>query len=95
MKIYISGKITGLPIHDAEAVFETAEKRLKSEGHEPINPMKLPHNHGQTWLEYMKEDIKALLECDAIYMLNGWQESKGACIEFNIAHDLGLKIIEE
>jgi len=95
MKIYISGKITGLPIQEAQNNFEAAEKRLKSEGHEPINPMKLPHEHGKTWSEYMKEDIKALLECDAIYMLLGWQESKGACIEFNLAHDLRLKIIEQ
>lgn len=95
MKIYISGKITGLPIQEAQNNFEAAEKRLKSEGHEPINPMKLPHEHGKTWSEYMKEDIKALLECDGIYMLVGWQESKGACTEFNIAHDLNFTIIEE
>ena len=95
MKIYISGKITGLPLETAKSKFYEAEKNLISQGHIVVNPMSLPHNHSQTWLEYMKEDIKALLDCDAIYMLKGWQESKGACIEFNLAHDLDLKIIEE
>ena len=95
MKIYISGKITGLPLETAKDNFKNAELYLISRDYQVVNPMSLPHNHNQTWLEYMKEDIKALLECDGIYMLVGWQESKGACIEFNLAHDLGLKIIEQ
>lgn len=95
MKIYISGKITGHPIEVAEHLFKEAEAQLLSEGHEVINPMTIPHDHDKTWLSYMRADIKALVDCDAIYMLRNWTESKGACTEFNLAHDLGLKIIEE
>ena len=40
----------------------------------------------------MKEDVKALCECDIIYMLSNWTDSKGAIIEHTIAMYLGLKV---
>lgn len=95
MKIYISGKITGLSLEAAETLFKSAETDLLKQGYEVVNPMTIPHDHDKTWLSYMRADIKALVDCDAIYMLRNWTESKGACTEFNLAHDLGLKIIEE
>jgi hypothetical protein len=39
-------------------------------------------------------DIWHLLNCDGIYMIDGWQESKGATIERNIADVFGLEIIK-
>ena len=69
MKIYICGQITGVENY-AEA-FEQAEKTLITEGYEVVNPCKLPHNHDLSWESYMKEDIKAMLDCDAILLLPG------------------------
>jgi len=43
----------------------------------------------------MRIDIKALVDCDAIYMLNNWRDSKGANVELNIAQGLGMEIIFE
>jgi len=40
--------------------------------------------------EYMIADITALFYCDAIFMLNGWEESKGARIEKFIAKEVGI-----
>ena len=88
-KIYISGKITGIPESEAFKEFEDAENKLKDE-YEVINPMKLKHDHDKTWESYMKEDLKALLDCDGIYMLDNYIESLGAQIEYNLAADLGL-----
>ena len=42
MKIYIAGKITGLPLAEAYSKFETAEIMLQAIGYKTINPMKLP-----------------------------------------------------
>lgn len=96
MKIYISGKITGLPLEEAQALFQEAEDHLndslKEHNPEVINPMKIEHNHGQSWEEYMREDIYALLRCKAIYMLNNWGESRGARLEYAIAKEIGLVI---
>lgn len=93
MKIYISGKITGLDIKHAEKLFSAAEQELISMGHEPVNPMKLPHEHCQTWHAFMKEDIAVLLECDGIYMLQNFWTSKGALLERYIAREMGMHII--
>jgi len=45
-----------------------------------------------TWYDYMVHDLHELLNCDAIYMLKGWEDSKGAKIEHNLAKGLGIKV---
>lgn len=93
-KIYISGKITGIEI-EAPALFAKAEKELQAKGFETVNPMTLNHNHDKSWHAYMKQDIKALCDCDSIYMLANWKDSKGAIIEMEIANYIGLEVIYE
>lgn len=92
MKIYISGKISGIE-KEAEAIFEKAENELLLLGYEVVNPMKIKHDHDLSWSSYMKEDLKAMLCCQAVYMLSNWQDSKGATVERQLAGQLGLKII--
>jgi len=88
-KIYISGKITG--IENFAELFQDAENYLLSKGYEVVNPVKLNHDHDKTWESYMKEDLKALLDCDEIYLLENHYKSKGAIIEKAIAIELGIK----
>ena len=92
-KIYISGKITNNQNYKAE--FEAAELALKIAGFQPVNPAEEHLPDGATWADYMRQDIKLLCDCDAIYMLNGWRESAGAKIEHKLARDLGMEIIYE
>lgn len=91
-KVYLSGPITGMEAQ-APACFQKAKKEVESLGHHAINPMELPHQHGKTWGEYMREDIKALCDCDAIYMMDGWQNSRGAQVENLVAARLGYEIL--
>ena len=91
MKVYISGKISGIE-NEAPELFDKAENYLMSIGHEPVNPMKLNHNHDKSWSSYMKEDIKALCDCDAIYLLSNWNDSKGAIIEHAMAEVFNMKV---
>ena len=93
MKVYISGPITGLPYEEVEKSFNEADIRLQEQGYEVVNPLNNGLPRESTWNEHMIADIKLLLDCDAIYMLNGWEISKGACIEFNIAVSLNYVII--
>lgn len=93
-KIYISGKITGIE-NQAEQLFEKAENELTLKGYEVINPLKLNHQHDKSWHSYMKEDIKALCDCEEIFMLSNWAESKGATIERTIAMSLDIKVLYE
>lgn len=92
-KIYISGKITGLKFEEAFYLFYKAEKLLQSQGYSVVNPMKLPHEHDLSWESYMKEDLKAMLDCDSIYLLPNYKDSRGAMIEYQLALDLNLMVL--
>ena len=91
-KIYISGKISGIE-SEAAQLFQQAENELKAKGFNPINPMTLNHDHDKSWHSYIKEDVKALCDCDQIYMLSNWKDSKGAIIEHTIAMYLGIDVV--
>ena len=93
-KIYISGKITGIE-DEAPALFKQAECALKEKGYDTVNPVTLNHDHDKSWQSFMREDVKAMLDCDSIYMMSNWVNSKGAKIEREIAIYLGLKVIYE
>ena len=84
MRIYISGGISG--VENYKEKFNAAQKELKEQGHEVINPSAfdelLPN---LTYEEFMKFDIFLLNMCDAIYMLKGWEKSRGANREYGYA----------
>lgn len=93
-KIYVAGKVTGME-EEAKELFALAIIRLLAAGKQPVNPMRLNHDHDGKWESYMKVCIPALCNCDAIYMLPNWQESKGANIEHSLAEKLGMTIYYE
>jgi len=96
-KIYISGQISGLDPQDAVNIFDKMEKTLIGQGYSVVNPTRLGVSDvsGKGWDYYMKEGIKVLMGCDAIYMLIGWSKSRGANIEWQLAYDLGMTIYLE
>ena len=85
LKIYIAGKISGLPISEYTAKFEKVEILLSESGFEPVNPCNfgIPENTPTT--EALPKCIEEMLKCNAIFMLNGWRDSLGGIIEHNIA----------
>jgi nucleoside 2-deoxyribosyltransferase len=94
-KVYISGRISGMLFTDAYQKFQLAEQKLSELGYEVVNPMTIEHDHDKTWEAYMKNDIKAMCDCDTIFMLDNWRESRGATIELNLAIQLGLSVLHE
>ena len=91
MKFYISGKITGQANY--LSLFRLAEIELKRLGYKALNPTLLPANHDKTWNSFMREDLKALLDCDGIYMLDNHSRSPGAMIELRLAQSLNFKVL--
>lgn len=85
---YISGKITGTTDHENR--FTNAEKTAHLVGKHKTMGLPSPE-----WSDYMKECLQALLFCDTIYMLRGWEDSKGAKLEHHVAGVLGMEILEE
>lgn len=93
-KVYISGQITGLPEPVYKKLFSDAERTLKAMGYDVVNPAKKGIVPGYKWTDYMKEDIKQLCDCDAIYFLSNWVNSRGAIMERDIAKQLLIPTIE-
>lgn len=91
MKIYLSGPMTGLPDLNFPAFHEQAA-RLRKLGFGVVNPAEINPDASLSWEQCMRADIKALCDCDVIYLLPGWEGSKGAHLELHIAHRLGLDI---
>lgn len=88
MRIYVAGPMTGYP-HLNFPAFHAEAARLRALGYEVVNPAELNADPGADWLQCMRTDIKHLVDCDAIAMLEGWQSSRGARLEYTIALILG------
>lgn len=104
MKYYIAGPMTGYPDFNWEA-FEEAEHELIGWGNECTNPHKVGFTpfdvrgmQGDEPLEdyqlhhIITDDLEALLSCDAIYLLRGWERSVGARAEHAVAIWRGILI---
>lgn len=95
MKIYLSSAITGT--NDYMERFKAAEEKLTQDGHTVFNPAAVNSMMPAktTYEEYMRVAFTLLDMCDAIYMMRGWQDSKGANREYGYALAKGIKILEE
>lgn len=105
---YVCGQITGLDEEEYRKNFSEACALVESHGYKAVNPLEvipdcergcnsaLKFSNGDyqhTWQCYMKYDIIALLNCDAIFVQKNAIYSKGATLELEIARKLGLWIL--
>lgn len=92
---YISGKISGLPIEEAEKNFFKAQQDIRERfpGAGFVNPMGIYLGANGSWEKYMEIDLEWLEKyANAIYMLDNYKSSKGANMELERAKELGYKI---
>lgn len=86
--------MSGLPEWNFPA-FHAAARELRSAGFDVVNPAEFGAIAGRAWCDYLRDDIRALVDCDAIWMLRGWSRSRGARLEHHIARELGLSVVYE
>jgi hypothetical protein len=92
--------MTGLPNLNRPA-FEAAAVRLWDAGDMPIIPHELAperldwESERAYWRRCLDKDLAYLPQCDAIFMLRGWEESAGAKREYARARELGLQVTYE
>lgn len=96
MNLYVIGPVTGKP-KDNLPMFNQVRGELMEAGHR----VDIPHDYissGVSWRYAMARSIEHI--CDkmrwkgskfAIAMLDGWEESKGARIEHDLAMSLGIE----
>ena len=92
-RIYIAGPMSNIPDFNFPA-FNKAAAKFRAEGWVVINPAE--NFGGKTDLprsEYMRLDILLLMQCSHITFLPGWTESRGALMEYLLAHELGLCMV--
>jgi hypothetical protein len=88
-------------------VFDAAERILTALGYECVSPASMDRDEGfdalnKTGLtldgfnvyEAMKRDFAAIMECDGIVLLPGWETSSGAKAERVVAEAIGIRVME-
>ncbi|PWA10950.1 DUF4406 domain-containing protein [Flavobacterium laiguense] len=89
-KIYIAGKVTGLPQDEVYAKFADLQTELQSIGFIVVNPLEVVNDWNATWEEAMKKCLKALIDCDGVYFMPCHTQSVGAMIELQLAKNLKI-----
>jgi len=89
--VYVAGPISAETGYQVEMNIRAAEevaRDLLNLGFAPICPHSFERFH-QGLLDYddwMRVDLEILSRCDAIFMVHGWEGSKGSMTELNWAH---------
>jgi uncharacterized protein DUF4406 len=101
VRVYIAGPINGVLDGNKQA-FKQRATELEEQGHEPVNPWEVPVEHdgpctGDPTIDpvhgygcFMRKDLQALMTCDGISFLEGWENSRGAKVEHAVAEILGM-----
>lgn len=102
MKIYLAGPMSGFDDFNFPA-FAWAAKELRNQGHEVFSPAeedlrKWGNLEGvkanANYRECLRADLLYIFdEADAIALLPGWKNSRGARLEQGLAELLGLEIV--
>lgn len=89
--VYLSGKITDNKNYKED--FGCAERFLSQMGYIVVNPARLDEvAEGLTYEQYMKICYRLIDIADIIFMVSGWQKSKGANAELSYAKSLGKEV---
>ena len=92
--VYISGSISKRSEVEAQAHFKNVQDAIEQDEDRYVyNPMEFKER--DCWEDYMRDGLAALVDADAIVMLEGWQESRGACLERHVAFELNIPIYYE
>ena len=94
-RVYISGPIKGHLMYERKEAFRKQQRELIQCGLVGVNPFEngVPSHYPDE--QHLREDLKLLLGCDAILMMDGWEKSVGARLELLVACHCGIKVITD
>lgn len=101
-KVYLSGPMRGYPDNNFQA-FHTIAAALRAKGLDVVSPAELNPLAGPVtedspgWREFyniwLRADLRAMMDCDAIALMRGWERSNGANLELHVAHRVGMEVL--
>lgn len=92
MTVYIAGPMSNLPEFNYPA-FNDAARRLRAAGLVVANPAE--HFAGATDLDYgvyIREGVRAVVHSTEVVVLPGWENSRGARLEVEVARAIGMPV---
>lgn len=87
-KIYISLPITGLEVNAVKEKADLIKARFSRLGWNPVSPFDVYAGRNPEYADYICTDLRAMMDCDAVYFCKGWEMSCGCSIE----HDTALRL---
>lgn len=93
-KVFISGRVSGLPYDYAKAKFDKAERYFLAAGYQVFNPTEVCKLEW-SWVRCMIVCLWYLFQCDTVAFLDNWKESRGARIEHFVAKVCRKTIVEQ
>jgi hypothetical protein len=101
--VYLAGPMTGYEGFNFPA-FRAATARLRGLGIDVRSPHEWDEDENggraptigeaKPWSYYLRRDLHLLLECEAVAVLPGWRDSKGATLEVHVASALGMPVLD-
>ncbi len=102
MKVYLAGPMRGYPFYNFPA-FDAAAEHIRAANCEVVSPAEMDRKVGfdpakdeaspEFVQEAMRRDLKAIIDCDAVAVLPGWEHSQGARREVELARFLNIPIL--
>ena len=89
-RLYIAGPMSGYPENNYP-LFNQAAKDLLAAGYEVVNPAGV-HLERCHYVDLLREDLRVMLECHGVAVLESWWESTGARNEVQVAGLLRMPI---
>lgn len=94
-KVYVSIPISGEDYNDQRNHAFVVATDLGVKGYDTVTPFDINPQPTTPYNEAMGKCIEALLDCDAICLCKGWNQSKGCRAELQVALVYGKDVITE
>lgn len=89
-KLYLAGPMSGLPDCNYPT-FNYNAKLLEEAGYTVVNPAQSQLSEAY-YTDFLREDLRLLLDCDGVATLKRWEGSVGARNEVMVAGVLGMPV---
>jgi hypothetical protein len=90
-KLYVAGPMSGYPECNYP-LFNKVSEQLRSHGYEVVNPATVHIDKQHHYVDLIREDLRMMLDCHGVAVLEHWWESAGARNEVAVAGILKMPV---